>query len=259
MKTWALSTRSSRPTCRVAALYPVKKWNTETVIQFIRHSGLEEYEQSFRDNQIIGENLLKMDDNDMRELGVKAQGHIVKFRKCISKLLKINETQKRKRKINNKLLALRTHNIEKSPPNRISWDPEALAPAVQNQDPLGDSEESSSEASDASMKKTKKTTSGMSAAEKKKGDSIEVKRKLRKCSDDIAFKRSSSESSDELEDRPKEVEAGCSNNVITIYDRKRPKFKRTHSLVYGGDELNLPQNNLEEAEQGPAVLKSESK
>jgi len=228
-------------------------------VQFIRHSGLEEYEQSFKDNQIIGENLLKMDDNDLRELGVKAQGHIVKFRKCISKLLKINETQKRKRKINNKLLALRTHNIEKSPPNRISWDPEAPAPAIEDQDPLGDSEESSSEASDVSMKKTKKTTSGVSATEKKKGDSIEVKRKLRKCSDDIAFKRSSSESSCEPEDRPKDLETAPKNNMITIYDRKRPKFKRTHSLVYGGDEVNSPLNPIEEVEQGPAVLKSESK
>ena len=220
---------------------------------------MEEYEQSFRDNQIIGENLLKMGDNDLRELGVKAQGHIVKFRKCISKLLKINETQKRKRKINNKLLALRTHNIEINPPNRIKWEADAPVPAIENQDVQGDSEETSSEASDASMKKTKKTTSGVSATDKKKGDSIEVKRKLRKCSDDIAFKRSSFESSSEVEDRVKELDAISKNNMITIYDRKKPKFKRAHSLVYGGDEIHSPSNPSEDVEQGPTVLKSESK
>ena len=50
----------------------MKKWDTELVNNFLRHAGLDEYSDSFRRNQILGENLLKMDENDLRDLGIKA-------------------------------------------------------------------------------------------------------------------------------------------------------------------------------------------
>lgn len=122
--------------------------------------------------------MLKMDETDLRDLGIKAQGHIVKFRQAIEKLIKINESQNRNRRIENRLMAIRTHNLQQPHQNMIRWDSSAQDEADHE---LGDDKDDSyefddelkSKASDQSQKNTSRTSSGFNSERRKLG-SIDV-------------------------------------------------------------------------------------
>ena len=240
----------------------MKKWNNELVVKFLNYSGLEEYSESFRENQIVGENLLKMDDNDLGELGVKAKGDVIKFRKSIQKLLKIDENQKRNRKINKKLNALRTHACERSPPNRIRWEsnlPMQDDDESEEDDDQSGEKSSSVDGSNISLKNTRRTKSGVSE-EKKKTDSIDVKRKPRRSSDVIMEKIAIPEEPiKSLDSDSRKIDLVNRSKFTALCEKKKPKYKRAVSLL--GNEVEFMtafKNFREDSDMGAGVLNNNS-
>lgn len=165
----------------------VAKWDTETVVSFLMRGGLEEYAEAFRSNQIVGENLLKMTDDDLVDLGIKARGHISKFRSDIHKLKKINEHQNRNRKLYDKL-RVNIQNVD--PEDTQQWRPWKSTSGGQNDEKKSSSDDNrssnSSEGSDDSVKNS--ITNSDRTRDKKQLGSIDIeapKQPKRKHSDDV--------------------------------------------------------------------------
>jgi len=54
---------------------PLEVWSLEDIVQWLEDKGLEQYVQSFTENDIDGPNLLELNESDLRDLGIKSIGH----------------------------------------------------------------------------------------------------------------------------------------------------------------------------------------
>ena len=54
----------------------MKAWSVDDVCNWLSDIGLESYCQIFQDNEIIGEHLLDLSRDDLKDLGVTKIGHI---------------------------------------------------------------------------------------------------------------------------------------------------------------------------------------
>lgn len=226
------------------ALLVVKQWDTDTVIEFLMHSGFGEYANTFRENQIVGENLLTMKDHDYRDLGIKAQGHIIKFREAIAKLLKINERQSRNKMLKNRL-RLKAPKKEETNRNFIRWDTEIIG---ENDADLNSSGSlvTPEIPTDCSHFSTNRTITSSEISDKKKLGSIDisVKKIPKKNSADLILeKRGSKDSAISLDDLQKNKIERKSSFQLPLspsqpsstsrmyYDSQKPKIRRTMSFV----------------------------
>lgn len=131
------------------------------MVEFLKHSGLAEYAQNFIDNQIVGENLLKMTDKDMRDLGITAQGHIVKFRNAILKLSKINSMQYHRRRLEEIILPMSSNNNKESVQhNKIDWGTDVIGETRSDDEPCSRKRKSSHHLGSEGSKKSSRTSSG---------------------------------------------------------------------------------------------------
>jgi mitogen-activated protein kinase kinase kinase len=64
----------------------VKNWDEEQVCEYLRSVKCGEYEKIFRKNHINGENLLEMDKDVLKEMGVEKVGDRVRLFLSIKKL-----------------------------------------------------------------------------------------------------------------------------------------------------------------------------
>jgi len=219
----------------------VKRWSTDIVVEFLKHIGFEEYTESFVKNQIIGENLLKMTDEDMKDLGIKAQGHIVKFRQAVQKLVKINDTQNRTRKLNKKLkLILRPKKENDTDRNFIRWNTEVYDENELDNKSSQSNSSSVSTDSAASINTSKKTGSIINSDDKKLGSiDISLEKNPRKNSDIHLELRSSTYSNqDSAADQPALSPITQAHHPplthsssLAFYNKNKPKLKRSHSLM----------------------------
>lgn len=67
---------------------PLAEWGVEEVSEWLRDIGLGEYVESFADNEIVGEHLMELNKEELKELGIKKIGHYKKFQSKVSSLLK---------------------------------------------------------------------------------------------------------------------------------------------------------------------------
>ena len=58
----------------------------EEVGKWLREIGLAEYSESFEENEIVGEHLLDLSKDELKELGIKKIGHQKKFQAKLSSL-----------------------------------------------------------------------------------------------------------------------------------------------------------------------------
>lgn len=73
------------------------KWNNKDCIMFLKHQNLERYEGIFIENEIDGESLLKISENDLKQMGIRAKGHRIRLREAIKKLRKLTKEEIRKK------------------------------------------------------------------------------------------------------------------------------------------------------------------
>lgn len=64
----------------------VKNWDEDKVCDYLRSVKCGDYERLFRKNHINGENLLEMDKEALKEIGVDKVGDRVRLFVCIKKL-----------------------------------------------------------------------------------------------------------------------------------------------------------------------------
>jgi hypothetical protein len=154
----------------------VKDWENETVIEFLNNFQMKEYVASFKENDITGENLLKMTEDDLRELGIKRIGDIVKFRNGIQKLEKFNQDHADRKNVKRRIQPVNPQNNEQVLPNGFDWidQPEGNGknPRREQSDKSSDEAE---ENKNASRLKTMKSKSS-SKSNKKGFGSIEVQK-----------------------------------------------------------------------------------
>ena len=55
---------------------PVKLWSVDKVCDWLTEIGLSTYCQTFRDNEIVGEHLIDLSRDDLKDLGITKIGHI---------------------------------------------------------------------------------------------------------------------------------------------------------------------------------------
>lgn len=67
---------------------PVTDWSVDKVCDWLTEIGLEAYCQTFRDNEIVGEHLVDLSRDDIKDLGINKIGHIKTL------LQKLQELQK---------------------------------------------------------------------------------------------------------------------------------------------------------------------
>ena len=78
----------------------VKNWDEERVCEYLRSIKCGEYERIFRRNHINGENLLEMDKEVLKEMGVEKVGDRVRLFLSIKKLrTKTFANQKRRNRV----------------------------------------------------------------------------------------------------------------------------------------------------------------
>ena len=65
---------------------PVESWSTKDVSAWLTELGLEQYVDSFLDNEISGDHLSEMTKDDLRELGVARLGHRLTIVNALTKL-----------------------------------------------------------------------------------------------------------------------------------------------------------------------------
>lgn len=227
------------------------------MIEFLTHSGFGEYATTFRENQIVGENLLTMKDHDYRDLGIKTQGHIIKFREAISKLLKINERQSRNKMLKNRL-KLKARKSEETNHKIIRWDSTVIDEKNDDSNSSGSDGSPEDIGTDCSHFSTRRTISSADSSDKKKLGSIDisVKRIPKKNSADLILERNGSNetiySFDNLPEVQKERKSSfhlpispsqLASTSWMIYDSQKPKLKRAMSFVKG-EEDNIPQASL---------------
>jgi hypothetical protein len=223
----------------------VKQWDTATVIGFLIHSGFGEYANTFKENQIVGHNLLTMKDHDYRDLGIKAQGHIIKFREAISKLMKINERQSRNKRLKNRL-KLQAPKKEQRNTQIIRWDSTVIDENDADLDESGGGDIHEDIGTDCSHFSTKRSISSEESSDKKKLGSIDisVKKIPKKNSADLILERRSSNESvlslDNVPDPKRERKSSfqlplspsqLASSSWMIYDSNKPKLKRAMSFV----------------------------
>ena len=187
-----------------------------------------------------------MKEEDYRELGMKAQGHIIKFRETIKKLLKIDDRQTIKKRLKNRL-RLEVHKKEVKDNQFIRWDSTVID---ENSDEFEDSYDGDglrNLKTTSSQCKSMMTISSQSSSIKRKLGSIEVPtdRSLKRTSADLIIERKSSNccstSADNNNDDMKRVRKSSFNFPISqsqisssswmIYDSNKPKLKRAMSFV----------------------------
>jgi len=54
---------------------PLEVWTSEDILQWLKDKDLEQYIKSFKENDIDGQNLLELNEGDLRDLGIKSIGH----------------------------------------------------------------------------------------------------------------------------------------------------------------------------------------
>jgi len=54
---------------------PLEIWSLDDILQWLADKGMDKYIDSFRENDIDGENLLELNESDLRDLGIKSIGH----------------------------------------------------------------------------------------------------------------------------------------------------------------------------------------
>ncbi|KHO00773.1 MAP kinase kinase kinase Ste11 [Metarhizium album ARSEF 1941] len=75
----------------------VRRWDEDRVCEYLRSVSCEDYEKIFRKNHINGENLLEMDKEVLKEMGIDKVGDRVRLFLCIKKLrTKTYANQKRR-------------------------------------------------------------------------------------------------------------------------------------------------------------------
>ena len=78
----------------------VKNWNEDQVCEYLRSVKCGEYEKLFRKNNINGENLLEMDKEVLKEMGIEKVGDRVRLFLGIKKLrTKTYANQKRRNRV----------------------------------------------------------------------------------------------------------------------------------------------------------------
>lgn len=73
------------------------KWTIKDVSMFLKHQKLERYDNLFVENEIDGESLLKISENDLKQMGIGAKGHRIRLREAIKKLRKMTKSEIRKK------------------------------------------------------------------------------------------------------------------------------------------------------------------
>ena len=64
---------------------PLGEWSVEDVCEWLEAIGLGEHVDSFKENEMMGEHLLDISKDDLKELGVKKLGHQKSFLSKIPK------------------------------------------------------------------------------------------------------------------------------------------------------------------------------
>lgn len=187
----------------------MKDWENDTVIEFLNNFQMKEYIASFKENDITGENLLKMTEDDLRDLGIQKLGDIIKFRDGIKKLEKFNQDNADKKKVERRIQPLIPQNNEQVLPSGFDW--RKLQEGTKTNKDKEHTDKSSDEAEEnkiASRLKTMKSKSS-SNSNKKKFGSIEVEsvRPVQR-STDLNFERRISE-----EEKPSTKELSLKRNA----------------------------------------------
>lgn len=68
---------------------PLGEWSVSDVCEWLEAIGLDEHVESFKENEMMGEHLVDITKDDLKELGVKKLGHQKTF---LSKLGQISNT-----------------------------------------------------------------------------------------------------------------------------------------------------------------------
>lgn len=84
----------------------VKNWDEDRVCEYLASVKCGEYEKLFRKNHINGDNLLEMDKEVLKEMGIDKVGDRVRLFLCIKKLRTRAYSQKRRNRVS--LYPLRT-------------------------------------------------------------------------------------------------------------------------------------------------------
>lgn len=66
-----------------------QEWTLEQVLDFLRYIGLEDYTDEFQRENITGQKLMGMTEEDMNEMGILAKGHRMTMRENVLKLQKL--------------------------------------------------------------------------------------------------------------------------------------------------------------------------
>lgn len=81
----------------------VKHWDEDQVCEYLRSVKCGDYENIFRKNHINGENLLEMDKEVLKEMGIDKVGDRVRLFLCIKKLrTKTFANQKKRNRVSAK-------------------------------------------------------------------------------------------------------------------------------------------------------------
>ena len=67
---------------------PLKEWSVKDVRDWLEDIGLGEHVKSFTDNEMMGEHLMGISKDDMKELGLKKLGHQMTFLTRLSQVAK---------------------------------------------------------------------------------------------------------------------------------------------------------------------------
>jgi len=54
---------------------PLEVWTLDDILQWLKDKNLEQYVESFRENDIDGQNMLELNESDLKDLGLKSIGH----------------------------------------------------------------------------------------------------------------------------------------------------------------------------------------
>jgi len=58
---------------------PLEHWSLDDILQWLTDKNLEQYCKSFKENDIDGQNLLELNESDLRDLGIRSIGHRKQF------------------------------------------------------------------------------------------------------------------------------------------------------------------------------------
>lgn len=75
---------------------PVAKWETNVVSEFLKKLSLTQYTKNFEDNEITGKSLMKMKEQDFKDIGITKMNDLITQRDAQKKLKKMNFQDNRK-------------------------------------------------------------------------------------------------------------------------------------------------------------------